>query len=49
MLFGIFRFLYLLYGRTDARSPTDAILRDAPFIGNLALWAILVIWLVYGI
>jgi 4-hydroxybenzoate polyprenyltransferase len=47
-LFGIFRFLYLLYARPGARSPTDAILTDAPFLANLVLWGALVLWLVYG-
>jgi 4-hydroxybenzoate polyprenyltransferase len=48
VLFGIFRFLFLLYRRNDARSPTDAILRDPPFLANLALWGIVVIALIYG-
>lgn len=48
VLYGIFRYLYLLYQRPGPRNPTEAILRDAPFLANLALWAGLVVALVYG-
>ncbi|MGE4189138.1 MAG: decaprenyl-phosphate phosphoribosyltransferase [Thermoanaerobaculia bacterium] len=48
VLFGIFRFLFLLYRSDDARSPTDAILRDPPFLANLALWGVVVLSLIYG-
>lgn len=47
-LFGIFRFLFLLYQKSDARSPTDAILHDLPFLVNLALWGVTVLLLIYG-
>jgi 4-hydroxybenzoate polyprenyltransferase len=49
VLFGIFRFLFLLYVRPGAKSPTDAILTDLPFLANLALWGALVLGLVYGV
>lgn len=48
VLYGIFRFLYLLYQRPGRRNPTEAILVDAPFLANLVLWAGLVVALVYG-
>lgn len=48
VLYGIFRFLYLLYQRPGPRNPTEAILRDAPFLANILLWAGLVVALVYG-
>ncbi len=47
-LFGIFRFLFLLYQRSDVASPTDAILRDLPFLVNLALWGVTVLFLIYA-
>ena len=47
VLFGIFRFLFLLYRKLDVRSPTDAILRDAPFLLNLLLWGAMVLFLIY--
>jgi 4-hydroxybenzoate polyprenyltransferase len=49
VLYGVFRFLFLLYRGTGARSPTDAILRDPPFILNLLLWGALVLLLIYGL
>jgi 4-hydroxybenzoate polyprenyltransferase len=49
VLFGIFRYLYLMYQAKDARSPTDAILSDAPFLVNLVLWTAAVLWIVYGL
>jgi 4-hydroxybenzoate polyprenyltransferase len=48
VLFGIFRYLYLTYQKPEARNPTEAILTDPPFLGNLLLWGIAVVWIVYG-
>jgi len=48
VLFGIFRYLYLIYQRPEARNPTETILTDLPFLGNLLLWGIAVMWIVYG-
>ena len=38
VIFGIFRYLYLVYQIGTDRSPTEAMLTDAPFVTNLALW-----------
>jgi 4-hydroxybenzoate polyprenyltransferase len=48
VLFGIFRYLYLLYQRPERRNPTEAILGDLPFLINIALWGLAVVWIVYG-
>ena len=48
VLYGIFRYLYLMYQRPDARNPTEAILRDPPFLVNMLLWGLAVLWIVYG-
>lgn len=47
VLFGIFRFLYLLYQRPSERNPTERILVDPPFVINFALWGALVVALIY--
>lgn len=47
VLFGIFRYLYLVYQRPGKRSPTEAILTDVPFVLNLLLWGLAVLWIVY--
>lgn len=39
VLFGIFRYLYLVHRPGELRNPTEAILRDPPFLANIALWA----------
>jgi 4-hydroxybenzoate polyprenyltransferase len=48
VLFGIFRYLYLIYQSPEGRNPTEAILGDPPFLINLALWGGAVVWIVYG-
>ncbi|MES1245037.1 MAG: decaprenyl-phosphate phosphoribosyltransferase [Acidobacteriota bacterium] len=47
VLYGIFRYLYLMYQRPGERNPTEAILRDLPFLINMALWGAAVVWIVY--
>jgi len=47
VLFGIFRYLFLVYQRTDHKSPTEALLTDAPFVVNIVLWAAVVLWIFY--
>jgi hypothetical protein len=37
-----------MYQRPGERNPTEAILRDAPFLINILLWGITVVWIVYG-
>lgn len=48
VLYGIFRYLYLMYQSADERNPTEAILRDPPFLVNILLWGLAVVWIVYG-
>jgi 4-hydroxybenzoate polyprenyltransferase len=48
VLYGIFRYLYLMYQRAGERNPTEAILRDPPFLINMLLWGLAVVWIVYG-
>lgn len=48
VLFGIFRYLYLIYQAPDERkNPTEALLLDPPFILNMILWGIVVIAIIY--
>jgi 4-hydroxybenzoate polyprenyltransferase len=48
VLYGIFRFLYLLHQSNAERNPTEAILHDPPFLVNLALWGVAVVALIYN-
>jgi 4-hydroxybenzoate polyprenyltransferase len=47
VLFGIFRYLYLVYQVANPRNPTEAILRDLPSVLNVALWGLAVIAVIY--
>lgn len=47
VLYGIFRYLYLMYQKPDERNPTEAILRDPPFLINMLVWGAAVVWIVY--
>ena len=47
VLFGIFRYLYLCYQRPGHANPTEEVLTDAPFLVNFALWALLVLAVLY--
>lgn len=47
VLFGIFRYLYLIYQKPSSRNPTEAILRDPPFLINILIWAAAALWIVY--
>jgi 4-hydroxybenzoate polyprenyltransferase len=45
--FGLWRFVWLLNRPGEAQSPTDRMLRDAPFLVNLVLWGSAVLIVVY--
>ena len=47
VLFGIFRYLYLIYQEPTRRNPTEAILRDPAFMINILVWGLAVLWIVY--
>lgn len=45
---GMFRFVQLVRRRSHAESPTDAMLRDWPFLGSLIAWAVSVTAILYA-
>jgi 4-hydroxybenzoate polyprenyltransferase len=47
--FGIGRFFYLVRERPCAESPTEEMLRDAPFLVNLLLWVAAVTLIIYAV
>lgn len=47
VLFGIFRYLYLVYQATNERNPTEAVLTDVPSVLNFALWSLTAIAIIY--
>ena len=46
-LLGIGRFVMLVRRKDDADSPTDAMLRDIPFLATLVCWAVCIVALLY--
>jgi 4-hydroxybenzoate polyprenyltransferase len=48
VLFGVFRYLYLVHQQPGERNPTEAIIGDLPFLFNLTLWGLTVLWIVYA-
>ena len=47
VLFGVFRYLYLIYQRPSSKNPTEAILYDPPFVVNILLWSAMVVFIFY--
>jgi hypothetical protein len=46
-VFGVLRFVHLVRTRPKAESPTQEMLRDAPFMINLFIWVAIVVAIVY--
>jgi 4-hydroxybenzoate polyprenyltransferase len=47
VLYGIFRYLYLVHRREQGGSPTDVLLTDLPILLDLALWGLAIAAIVY--
>ena len=47
MLYGIFRYLYLVHQKEQGGSPTDMLLTDRPLLLDVALWALAIVLIVY--
>jgi 4-hydroxybenzoate polyprenyltransferase len=47
VLYGIFRYLYLVHQKEQGGSPTDVLLTDWPLLVDVALWAVAVVLIVY--
>ena len=47
VLYGIFRYLYLVHQKEEGGSPTRVLLNDRPILVTVALWAASVITLIY--
>jgi 4-hydroxybenzoate polyprenyltransferase len=45
--FGIYRFLRIAGGKSDAESPTESMMKDRPFLLNLLLYAIAIVFIIY--
>jgi 4-hydroxybenzoate polyprenyltransferase len=47
VLYGIFRYLYLVHEKEEGGSPTDLLLTDRPLVAAVALWAAALVVIVY--
>jgi 4-hydroxybenzoate polyprenyltransferase len=47
VLYGIFRYLYLVHQKEKGGSPTDVLLTDRPLLVAVALWAAVVVAIIY--
>jgi 4-hydroxybenzoate polyprenyltransferase len=47
VLYGIFRYLYLVHQKEKGGSPTDVLLTDRPLLAAVALWAAAVVAILY--
>jgi 4-hydroxybenzoate polyprenyltransferase len=48
VLYGIFRYLYLVHRRDQGGSPSDILLADRPLLAAVALWALAIVVIVYA-
>ena len=48
VLYGIFRYLYLLYHRRLGGNPSDIVIRDRALLINTCLWLVMVVLIIYG-
>ncbi len=47
VLYGIFRYLYLVHRKEQGGSPTDILLTDRPLLATVALWGLAIVLIVY--
>ena len=48
VLYGIFRYLYLVHRKEQGGSPADTLITDWPLLVNVALWAATIVVIVYA-
>ncbi|MBP1654724.1 MAG: 4-Hydroxybenzoate polyprenyltransferase-like protein, partial [Bacteroidetes bacterium] len=48
VIYGVFRYLHLLYTSADAENPTNAVTSDAPIIVTVALWILSCVAIIYS-
>lgn len=46
VLFGVFRYLWLIHGAQQGGNPTSALLRDWPIVVTAVLWLCTVLWII---
>jgi len=49
VIYGIMRYMSIIYQGAKAESPEKVLLSDKPLLGTVLLWGFLVVWVIYGI
>jgi hypothetical protein len=47
VIYGMFRYLYLMHVRHEALDPTEALLSDVPILLAVIAWGLSVLWILY--
>jgi 4-hydroxybenzoate polyprenyltransferase len=47
-IYGLFRYLYLVHRKSGGGSPSDMLIEDRPLLACVALWAAVVVAILYG-
>ncbi len=47
VLYGVFRYLYLIYVRNEGGTPEDVVLKDKPLLLDIALWGLTALFVLY--
>ncbi len=48
VIYGVFRYLYLVYRKEEGGNPTELLLSDRPMVLNGLLWLVVVFWALYN-
>lgn len=48
VIYGIMRYLSIIYQGAKAESPERVLLSDKPLLSSIFIWGILVVWIIYG-
>lgn len=49
VIYGIMRYLSIIYQGSRAESPERVLLSDKPLLASVLVWGILVVWVIYGV
>jgi 4-hydroxybenzoate polyprenyltransferase len=49
VLYGVFRYLYLIYQKKEGGSPEKLVLSDRPLLASVLLWGVSCVFILYGI
>lgn len=47
VIYGVFRYLYLVYSKAEGGSPSETLLTDIPLLVNVVLWAVTSVVMIY--